>query len=92
MKYNNWKLHFLKAVLSISVKKRDDRINVHWKHLGTGSIFNFIHRPKIDYTKSVEEALKLSQKINEALAKHDKKVRPNAGGKNNLHASFILIL
>lgn len=40
----------------------------------------------------MEEAFKLSQKINEALAKHDKKVRPNAGGKNNLHASFILIL
>lgn len=37
-------------------------------------------KPKIDYTKSMEEALKLSQKINEALAKHDKKVRPNAGG------------
>ncbi|XP_073239656.1 gamma-aminobutyric acid receptor subunit beta-2-like [Porites lutea] len=33
-----------------------------------------------DYAKSMELALKLSQKINEALAVHDKKVRPNAGG------------
>ncbi|XP_068746968.1 gamma-aminobutyric acid receptor subunit beta-2-like [Montipora capricornis] len=37
-------------------------------------------KPKVDYTKSMEEALKLSQKINEALSVHDKKVRPNAGG------------
>ena len=36
----------------------------------------------------MEEALKLSQKINEALSKHDKKVRPNAGGKNT-HALIL---
>ena len=33
----------------------------------------------------MEEALKLSQKINEALRIHDKKVRPNAGGKSILY-------
>ena len=49
----------------------------------------FYHRARIDYTKSMEEALKLSQKINEALSKHDKKVRPNAGGKNNTHALIL---
>lgn len=30
----------------------------------------------------MEEALNLSRKINEALAEHDKKVRPNAGGES----------
>ena len=38
-------------------------------------------RSKIDYTKSMEEAHKLSLAINAALATHDKKVRPNAGGR-----------
>ncbi|XP_015753471.1 PREDICTED: gamma-aminobutyric acid receptor subunit beta-2-like [Acropora digitifera] len=38
-------------------------------------------RTKIDYTKSMADAMKLSQKINDALAAHDKKVRPNAGGR-----------
>ncbi|XP_078354682.1 gamma-aminobutyric acid receptor subunit beta-3-like [Oculina patagonica] len=33
-----------------------------------------------DYKESMEEALNLARKINEALDKHDKKVRPNAGG------------
>ncbi|XP_058958901.2 gamma-aminobutyric acid receptor subunit alpha-3 [Pocillopora verrucosa] len=32
------------------------------------------------YEKSMEEALQLANKINAALAVHDKKVRPNAGG------------
>ena len=45
----------------------------------------------------MERALKLSQKINEALAVHDKKVRPNAGGKNSLQLvksslSFQLVM
>lgn len=31
----------------------------------------------------MEEALNLSRKINEALTTHDKKLRPNAGGKTN---------
>lgn len=33
------------------------------------------------YEKSMEEALQLANKINAALAVHDKKVRPNAGGE-----------
>ena len=41
----------------------------------------FHHRPLTDYRKSMEEALNLSRKINEALTVHDKKLRPNAGGK-----------
>jgi len=42
---------------------------------------SFFHRPITDYKKSMEEALNLSRKINEALTAHDKKLRPNAGGK-----------
>lgn len=33
--------------------------------------------------------MKLSQKINEALSAHDKKVRPNAGGKKYRHARCV---
>ncbi len=35
----------------------------------------------------MEEALNLARKINEALDKHDKKVRPNAGGETKNIAS-----
>lgn len=49
----------------------------------------FYLRTKIDYTKSMEDAMKLSQKINDALAAHDKKVRPNAGGKKYRHAQCV---